>query len=926
VSAPPRLSSADVHQRLQEVFREKHRSHLIAFYGTGDEDDVDGPDGTKFHVQPVSGELELRTLVPDSLEGDPHTAFLVPFPGPLPLDVGCMFADDGRVFTLGRSLRLKRMFGASEVEPAARESALARFLLETPPEGMPKFGGRLTLESLWAMWLSMWGLPEEGLSLESLMAWGCANAAGPRFRASVPEDVRRELLEYLVRRTSAPTARVIWTAWESGVDRAKAIELGLLFDGMREQDSPELRNGELRMWRRLQVKALGVSAESERDAIARELADKATVAFRIVHGRDASFATKLLLSAEGRVEEELVRSALAGSSVLPSAWSQRLDAFGAALDAAATRADKETFARVLLAWKGLEGHQLFKDKENRLVLERADMAVRLVAWLVTRTDRAPHPTGSTYSEVEWLAKWYASEGGFVDWARRRARGSATGPFGRGVNAVVRAADKIRVELDRTFAKALPQWLRAGSPEQVIVSIEHAVDRLGARFLSERGDRKLLVLLLDGMAWAQAVEILGSLPSWGVLNWRAVNGDGSAVVPVIASLPTITEVSRAAFFSGKRTVPGRPEPTEKDVERWAAHPKLRSLVRQGEAPRLLLRAEGHTTSGAVSQEALSLIGDGEQRIVAIVINAIDASLKADTQQRMDWTVEHIQSLRELLEAAQAAGRVVMLAADHGHIAADHIASVPASTVAKSRWRVWEKADDGIQECEVGFEKAIAWAPPGAHGVILLADDEHRYGGGAHTGEHGGATLAEVVAPALLVAADGLAGRVGAADEDPALRVSSFPLPSWWYPSLESAKPVVHETPAPPPKRRQTPKPMRAQLDLLPSMATAPEVHPVKAHPLRVMLEASETFESLGIPAGRRTQILAAVEFLAPRDGEQAPLTAFVTAMGTVPPRARGLVDMLSERLNLDGFTLLSYDAAGDFVKLDAAKLKLLYGKS
>jgi len=924
LSSPPRLSPADVQQRLQEIFRDKHRSHLVAFYGSGDETDVDGPDGTRFHVQPVKSELELRTLVPDSLEGDPHTAFLVPFPGPLPLDVGCVFADDGRVFTLGRSLRLKRMFGASEIEPAARESALAHFLLDSPPLGMPKFGGRLTLESLWATWLSTWGLPEEGLSLESLMAWGCTSEAGRKFRTTVPEDVRRELLGYLVRRT-APSARLIWTAWESGVDRTKPFELGLLFDAMREQDSQELRSGELRMWRRVQVKALGVGADGESDSVARELADKAAVAFRIMHGRDAAFALKLLQAAEARVDDELVRSALAGSSLLPSAWGQRLDALGAAFSAAADRSEKVTFERVLRAWKALEVHQLFKDKENRLVLERADMAVRLVAWLVARTDQAPHPTASSYSEVEWLATWYANEGGFVDWARRRARGSDPRPFGRGVNAVVQAADAVRVELDRTFARTLPEWLKAGSPEGAIVSIEHAVEQFGARFLAERGDRKLLVLLMDGMAWAQAVEILGSLPSWGVLSWRAVNGKGSAFAPVIASLPTITDVSRAAFFSGKRMPPGRPEPTDKDVERWAGHSKLRSFVRQGEAPRLLLRAEGHTQSGAVSQEALTMVADSDQRVVAVVINAIDSSLKADTQQRMYWTVDHIQSLRELLEAAQAAGRAVLLAADHGHVAADHMTGVSASQ-AKARWRVWETDSDPVAEYEVGFEKSIAWAPPGAHGVVLLADDEHRYGGAPHTGEHGGATLAEVVAPALLVGADALAGSVGGRDEDQALRVSSFPVPPWWYPTLETAPPAAREAHTPAPKRRNTPKPTRLQLELPGGSPTpAPDVAAPKAHPLRLLLEASDTFVSLGLPGVRRTQMLTAVDFLAQRDGEQAPLAAFATAMGTVPPRARGLVEVLSERLNLDGFTLLSYDAASDLVKLDAAKLQLLYGK-
>jgi len=122
-------------------------------------------------------------------------------------------------------------------------------------------------------------------------------------------------------------------------------------------------------------------------------------------------------------------------------------------------------------------------------------------------------------------------------------------------------------------------------------------------------------------------------------------------------------------------------------------------------------------------------------------------------------------------------------------------------------------------------------------------------------------------------------------------------------------------------------MRAQLDLLaPAVPPPPAAPPAQPHPLRLLLEGSETFASLGLNAARRSQMLLAVDFLAKRDGEQAPLTVFATAMGTVPPRARGLVDILSERLNLDGFALLSYDAASDLVKLDAAKLQILYGKA
>jgi hypothetical protein len=273
-----------------------------------------------------------------------------------------------------------------------------------------------------------------------------------------------------------------------------------------------------------------------------------------------------------------------------------------------------------------------------------------------------------------------------------------------------------------------------------------------------------------------------------------------------------------------------------------------------------------------------------------------------------------------------GRAVLLAADHGHIAADHLESVPAATDSKPRWRVWKDPSEPLAEYEVGFEKSIAWAPPGAHGVVLLADDAHRYGGGAHTGEHGGATLAEVVAPAILVGADTLAGRFGASDEDVALRVSAFPEPSWWYPMVSAPSPS-RESPEASPKRRHTPKPPRvtAQLDLI-QPSPAPVAAPVVVHPLRAVVERSRVFTEAGLPEARKAQVLAAIDFLARRDGEQAPLGAFAVAMGIVAMRARGLVEVLAERLNVDGFMLLSYDPVSELVKLDAAKLKQIYGDS
>ncbi|HEY2514179.1 MAG TPA: hypothetical protein VGI39_25105, partial [Polyangiaceae bacterium] len=137
----------------------------------------------------------------------------------------------------------------------------------------------------------------------------------------------------------------------------------------------------------------------------------------------------------------------------------------------------------------------------------------------------------------------------------------------------------------------------------------------------------------------------------------------------------------------------------------------------------------------------------------------------------------------------------------------------------------------------------------------------------------------------------------------------------------------EEAAAPPKRRHTPKPVRApnQLDLL-QPSPAPAASPAAPHPLRALIARSRVFTEAGLPEARKAQVLAAIDFLARRDGEQAPLGAFAVAMGTVATRARGLVEVLAERLNVDGFMLLSYDAASDLVKLDAAKLKQIYGES
>ena len=166
---------------------------------------------------------------------------------------------------------------------------------------------------------------------------------------------------------------------------------------------------------------------------------------------------------------------------------------------------------------------------------------------------------------------------------------------------------------------------------------------------------LLVLLMDGMAWAQAAELLQSLGNrpnaWGPLAWHGMHRVGRGAYPVmLANLPTKTEVNRSAFFAGKPMPNGSILNTQKDDERFRDNKALQPFCDPASGRRLLLRAEGHTGDGSASQEALTLIADPLRGVVGVVVNAIDASLKGDPQEQHDWTVDLIRSLESLLEVA------------------------------------------------------------------------------------------------------------------------------------------------------------------------------------------------------------------------------------------------------------------------------------
>src|SRR5262249_58147615 len=90
-------------------------------------------------------------------------------------------------------------------------------------------------------------------------------------------------------------------------------------------------------------------------------------------------------------------------------------------------------------------------------------------------------------------------------------------------------------------------------------------------------------------------------------------------------------------------------------------------------------------GALSADVQQTVASDKHRVVGVVVNAIDDELSGAEQVRHAWGLEAIRPLGALLRAARDAGRVVILASDHGHVWHRQGSAYHKATDAGERWR-------------------------------------------------------------------------------------------------------------------------------------------------------------------------------------------------------------------------------------------------
>ncbi|MBL8678386.1 MAG: BREX-2 system phosphatase PglZ [Myxococcales bacterium] len=952
----PLVSRDALVEELKALHKRWHRTRDTLLYARLERElpsiTVDTNEGPlPFVVRTAECELELRAALVDGVRegetssaGDPHgrdpVVVLVDFDLPrVPADLLGRVAT-GKVLRIAGDRVLRAVFSGAHI---AQEVLRARALCEAirsesewtapaPP------GGTVTEAYAWRAWLERRGVFESASETDLSLLSRVATQRAPEGFAKILADrpaLARDLSQWLARAIGplAPAWLALWLRSEGTLAASVAFALDAVRASLGREDFVD---GIVRS--RLDELLASIDAKS---VSAEQWADYAERLATHWAGRDAALRAIFDEAERWLPSHSKVTEVAASSRFLRTSLGARQRELASTLDRARTDGGERALvdARVALERLG-EHHAREVDASARATFERARMALRLLGWLLLRS-RRPADDASEAIVLQERAEDYVRNGAWVDWARSVARGAEEDELAAAVQRVVEAVDHERDADDRAFSRALISWVELGrSATQRLVPIESALERFACGFLARRGaderaaTRRLAVIVLDGMSWANCVELLESLTGAGYfpLRFNGQRTDRGAFAPVIAALPTITEVSRSALLSGRLLDAGEALDSSKDVARFESHARLRAL-NDGARPTLLLKRTLQTASGDASSEALDAMSS-DRPVVGVVVNAIDDQLKAGRQMRIEYTLDAIRPLRALLDRATLAQRAILLVADHGHVSGARMTrtNLARSDDGGSRWRAI-KAKEHASASELVVGSPYVWRPKGATHLALLVGETDTHGVVPGAGEHGGASMAEVIAPAVLIGSETLPERVrsvrGDLELDGDLEAVVIDRPPWW--SVDKSARSLLEGPAKPHAdhgargKSAAPSPQLA----LPSLANTPPSAPVAtaAAPQRApskwttFFERSKALGAMGIEK-LDPRWVAIIEALAEEGGALAP-DRIASRTGVIASRVEGLVARMSELFNADGSQVLRFDAGTKLVHLDLALLEEIF---
>ncbi|WP_291081259.1 BREX-2 system phosphatase PglZ [Dietzia sp. UBA5065] len=859
------------------------------------------PQGVKEHFRPVGRSLEL----------DPTGTLLG------------MFSADR---TDGRIPRRRDDVRGLTTALAAHRDALA-------PTPTPV----LTAEHLYgAVATLVLGLDPD-YRLADLLAWSAtpgAHAAWGELTAHLTPDVRAGLIAWLCRTftLTGPGIRSLWTTNGPGA----LLPAGLTAETLRTpdwQDTPTQLTGPRALFSQL----VGTTLSDE------SLREWGTAAARAV--RTALDAGQPLTAVLGEAQQMITEfeknggaSLFAGSTVLPGAFQRRLDVYARGL---ATALDGGEETALLRGLEALRAH-VESERSRTDDLETAAALVRLLRW--NRTEAAAADVRlRTASHVEAM-RAYVDDLSWVDRAVNSAwRGftadpkpaigqSAADPDALGRRVLDRTL-AARRGMDRTFAALVGARLAdratAGGAllvEDVLARVVAPLRKAGPVDSGRRGERALLVLVIDGLSVAAAHGLLEDVAARHSTVWQRLDLAARELDVAASALPSVTTASRTSLLCGELTLGGQQQEKTGFAALFPAHPSVT------DGP-LFHKAD---LDASIADTVRNAIYDTKHvPVVGAVLNTVDDALDRSDPIATTWTTSRITHLDKLLDYARAVGRDVVLLSDHGHVVErSRIGKATADGAVSARWRpatgtgAGAAAAAGAQDGErvVSGNRVLAPDAAGAarHSAILAVDEVLRYTG-KKAGYHGGAAPAEVCAPVavLVQSLEGL-------DEDspfPAGPPVQAPWPAWWpistgvveaasaaaEPSAGHAAGHTGRGPAATPSARRKAPQDAGQVSLFDSLdggepPASPSPAPARAKKPAdsfTALARNDYFKErvaaqrVGLEPGELADALRAI---AANNG-RIPIAVLASTLGLNPLRVSGTITRIQKVVNVDGMPVL-----------------------
>ncbi len=724
------------------------------------------------------------------------------------------------------------------------------------------------------------GVDESHIDATSLLGWSLDAVAVGRW-LDLPAETRAGLGGWLEEKTGAAGRLTLRCAAAGHAADAVALALtaGLLWH--RDADA-----GAVGMARGMLAARVGGEPPTPADAqawnrtatqfVAGELADNGTRGGSIVE------------RAEQLLDELGAGAVVPLSRFLPRALDYRLGALATALTDVLPAPTAASLGRVEETLDAVHDHELAGTEPR---VDRAAMAVRLTRWIATSA--AP---GSPTETADTLAAALDRQMRVDAWVDRAYADIFTGDQDPGLTsayaALAAAVSLRRAAHDAELATLLAEVTSTGAALGRIVPVERALSGIIHPLAS--AERGVLLVVIDGMSSAVATEIAEGLAArrWTELVDGAV-GARQALLPV---LPTVTEVSRTSLLTGMLR------------KGSAADEKRHFAEAVGLAARLFHKDDLRAPAGApLAPDVARAIADPAVRVVGVVLNTVD-----DTLDKMDpggttWTVESVQHLPALLDAARAADRVVVLTSDHGHVVerGGTLRSYPDATSAR-----WRPSTSPAVDGEIVVSGARVQL--GAGSVVLPWREEIRYTA-KRAGYHGGASAAEVTVP-LTVHVRGPVDQV--AGWLPAVP----PEPAWWHSPLAPGRTsVTSVTSVPAASKHEDP----TLFDV--STMTSPR-SPASVDDVELLLDAlfqSATYDEQRRKAGRSApddaRVRAILSALLCNDGRLHETTLAAEAL--IPAaRVRNVLAAVRKLLNVEGYEVLGMDSDQVTVLVDLALLR------